>query len=154
MTRLSVLAQALYAWPNQLYWKPSGVVALYSCHRRNKVTPLRLSSWCTVDQSGARFWPGACAGSVVVCVPQEEQGEALAFELVVHRGPVGGQVWDGTCGWGWRKQPLLQRGRIEPVGQWPGQAHHLGALHVGRDGGAAQAKATGNLPITEPDRPF
>jgi hypothetical protein len=92
--------------------------------------------------------------SGLIFLPQQEQGDALAFELVMHRGPVGGQGCDGTCGWGWRKQPLLQRGRIEPVGQWPGQAHHLGALHVGRDGGAAQAKATGNLPITEPDRPF
>src|SRR5215468_2905993 len=54
MTRVSLLAQARYAWQNQLYWKPSGVAALYSCHSRNKVTPLRLSSWCTVDQSGTR----------------------------------------------------------------------------------------------------
>src|SRR5256712_2336354 len=62
MTRLSLLAQARYAWQNQLYWKPSGVVALYSSHRRNKVTPLRLSSWCTVGQSGARFGTGPVAG--------------------------------------------------------------------------------------------
>src|SRR5713226_9345707 len=62
MTRLSLLAQARYAWQNQLYWKPSGVVVFYSCHSRNKVTPLRLSSWCTVGQSGTRGMAGPVAG--------------------------------------------------------------------------------------------
>ena len=90
----------------------------------------------------------------LIFLPQQEQSDALAFELVVHRGPVGGQVWDGTCGWGWRKQPLLQRGRIQPVGQGPGQARHLGTLHVRCDGGSAEAQTPGNLPITESDRPF
>src|SRR5215467_14963203 len=62
MTRLSLLAQARYAWQNQLYWKPSGVAALYSCHRRNKVTPLRFSSWCTAGQSGVSGVKGPGAG--------------------------------------------------------------------------------------------
>ena len=110
---MSLLAQARYAWQNQLYWKPSGVVVFYSCHSRNKVTPLRLSSWCTV-----------------------------------------GQGYGGTCGWGGRKQPLLQRSRIEPIGQGPGEARHLGTLHVRCDGGSAEAQTPGNLPITESDRPF
>src|SRR5712691_3453637 len=90
----------------------------------------------------------------LVFLPQQEQGNALAFELVVHRGPVGGQGREGACGWRWRKQLLLQRSRIESVGQGPGQARHLSTLHVGRDGGSAEAQTPGNLPITEPDRPF
>jgi len=93
-----------------------------------------------------------CGG--LVFLPQEEQGDALAFQLVVHRGPVGSERGEGAWGWGWWKQPLLQRGRIELVGQGPGQARHLGALHVCCDGGSAQAQAPGNLPITEPNRLF
>src|SRR5262249_34219838 len=42
---------------------PSGVAALYSCHSRNKVTPFRLSSWCTVAQSGTICVAGALAGA-------------------------------------------------------------------------------------------
>jgi len=56
----------------------------------------------------------------LIFLPQQEQSDALAFELVVHRGPVGDQGYGGTCGWGGRKQPLLQRSRIEPIGQGPG----------------------------------
>ena len=46
---------------NQLYCKPLGVAAFYSCHSRNNVTPLRLSSRWTVDQSGTRCGAGAQA---------------------------------------------------------------------------------------------
>src|SRR4029434_1246250 len=35
----------------------------------------------------------------LVFLPQEEQGDALAFELVVHRGPVGGPVLAGSLCW-------------------------------------------------------
>jgi hypothetical protein len=90
----------------------------------------------------------------LVCLPQEEHGDALAFQRVVHRGPVGSARCEGADGWGWRKQPRCQRGRIEPVGQGPGQACHLGARHIRRNGGAAQAQAPSHLSITEPNRPF
>ena len=52
MTRSSCLAHVRYASQNELYCSPSGVAALYSCHNSNKVTPLRLRSWCTMAQSG------------------------------------------------------------------------------------------------------
>jgi hypothetical protein len=93
-----------------------------------------------------------CGG--LIFLPQQEQRDTFPFEFAVHCGPVGSRGCNGAFGWRWWKQPLLQRGVIEPVRQWPRQAHQPGALHVGRNGGAAQAKAPSNLPITEPDRPF
>jgi hypothetical protein len=92
-----------------------------------------------------------CGGLLVL--PHQEHRDALPFEFTGHWGPVGGRRCERAFGWRWWKQPLLQRGVIEPVRQWPRQARQLSARHVGRNGGAAQAKAPGNLPITEPDRP-
>src|SRR5215471_18784435 len=55
-----------------------------------------------------------CGG--LIFLPQQEQGDTFPFEFVMHRGPVGGQGCAGAFGWRWRKQPLLQRDRIEPIG--------------------------------------
>jgi hypothetical protein len=58
----------------------------------------------------ATLWRGG-----FVCLPQQEQGDALPFEFVVPRGPVGGERGESVSGWWWWKQPLLQRGVIEPL---------------------------------------
>lgn len=42
--------------------KPSGFAALYSCQSRNKVTPLRRISACTVGQSGTGRWSLGMSG--------------------------------------------------------------------------------------------
>src|SRR5213080_3700523 len=102
MTRLSLLAQARYAWQNQLYWKPSGVVALYSCHSRNKVTPLRLSSWFTVAQSGAWGVKGPGAG---------DDGNSRCSSVAASSPSGKGQDKPATCA---RRTYAATVGRLRP----------------------------------------
>ena len=52
-------------------------MALYSCHNRSKVTPLRLLSWCTMAQSGV----GRLAMGVWVAVANSRPSRAVSSRV-------------------------------------------------------------------------
>jgi hypothetical protein len=79
----------------------------------------------------------AIGGESLVFLPQQDQGDTLAFELPVHGDP----VRDGTSrhrGLGSRGKQLSFQGRvIESVWERPGQTSSLSSPHVLGDGGSA-----------------
>ena len=93
-----------------------------------------------------------CGG--LVFLPQQEQGDTLPFELVVHRGPVGGHGCEEAFGWRGRKQEPFEGSLIESLRERPRQACGLRSLHIGRDGRTTQTEALGDLSITEAAGPF
>jgi len=73
----------------------------------------------------------------LVCLPKPQQGDAFAFELLVHLSPVGRQRSDGALGgWG-RKEKLFEGALIERVGQGPRQGGGLSPMDIVGDGGTA-----------------
>ena len=73
----------------------------------------------------------------LVFLPKQQQGNAFAFELLVHLSPVGCQVRDSALsGWG-RKEKLFKGALIESLGQGPQQAGGLSPIDVVGDGGTA-----------------
>jgi hypothetical protein len=96
----------------------------------------------------------AIGGVGLVCLPQEDQGDTLAFKLLVYSGPVrDGTPRCGRVGGRW-KQPSFQRYSVEGGREGPGEPGGLRPPHVLGDGGTADPYTLGNLAVAETTGPF
>ncbi len=93
--------------------------------------------------------PVAVGLDLPVLLPEQLQGDALAAELFVDRGPVGQRLVGsgratGLAGGG-SQELFLELGLIHVVGQGPGDLRRCGAFEIIPHGADRQTAATGNL---------
>jgi hypothetical protein len=92
-----------------------------------------------------------CEGRVFL--PHQEQGDTLAFELLMDDGPVRGRAPRYGGVGGRRKQLSLQGGIVEGIRQGPGEPCSLRPPHVLGHGGSTDPSALGNLAVTQTTSP-
>ena len=89
-----------------------------------------------------------------VLLPEQEQGDTFAFELLMRARPVGQTARLRGQRWRWRKQLLLQDYLIQIRRQRPGQAGLCGTAQVFPNRRTTDSAGLGNLPIAQALGPF
>jgi hypothetical protein len=88
-----------------------------------------------------------------IFLPQQEQGDTLPFQFVMHR-PIRYHVWRRNSGRdGWKHHPF-QPGLIIGGGQGPRETRRLGPADIFSDRRPTDAEAVSDLPLTQPLLPF
>src|SRR5438132_6529547 len=95
----------------------------------------------------------AIGGDRLVFLPQQDQGDTLTFELLVHHSPSRRGTLCYRCFSGGGKQLSFQGQIVEAVQEGPGQTGGLRPPHILGDGGSADPSTLGNPAVAQTTGP-